>query len=173
MVYDDRPPEFSPPPIQIYHPTFTKFLSLATSKWNGEPDTLRKTSKFIQDSRNYYDGKNARRDSLLPSLQQLVHPEISNSSVFIEKGKWIHPEAILSVHVGSKPKEDPVCAFIHIVNEVGTGSPDPVLQSESAFVLTYSAVEVSPLLDPSIHWFIEINRGNNCARDLAVPPSCL
>lgn len=143
-IYDDRPPELSPPPIQIYHQVFSKFLSLANSEWNGEEETLRQTSELIQTSRKFFGEEKERVEALRPFLRRLVHPSIATSLRLPVTQNSILPHGV--VYVEPKLESDSqvaICALMELKNEVGTGGCDPALQCQSDFVKIYSSNQVS------------------------------
>ena len=144
-VRNERPMYLSGPPIQIYHPVFGKFLSLASMPFDGDEETLRKTSEFIEASRRLYDNEDTRLKTLKPYLGTLVHPYASRQTThMIDGGKKFAPHATI---FSESPQESvsPVCAFLEVKNEVGTGSCDPALQCQSDFVKLCSSSDVGAL----------------------------
>jgi hypothetical protein len=152
-MYDECPPHLSPPPIQIYHPILTKFISRANSEFDGDEETLRLTSEFIQVSREFYSDK--RRWWALRHLPGvLIHPHIlSSQKVYIgPEGHWILPSGV--VWVDSKPipiySEHPICAFSEVEDEIGNGGWDPALHCQSDYVQVHSSDKVSALSKPQL-----------------------
>ncbi|KAF9643961.1 hypothetical protein BDM02DRAFT_3272735 [Thelephora ganbajun] len=146
-VRNERPMHLSGPPIQIYHPVFAKFLSRAFLPFGGDEETLRRTSEFIKASRQCYKDGVARMQALRSHLSDLVHQDIfTEATITLDDNEWMEPGATIytGCHWGSAW---PVCAFVEVKNEVGTGGCDPALQCQSDFVRLCSAS--TPIIDAS------------------------
>ena len=134
------------PPIQIYHPVFAKFLSRAFLPFDGDDETLRQTSKFMRNSCWCYEDHATRVRALRPSLADLLHRNMFNSFIiYIDGSKQMNPDG--AIYAGCYwGITMPVCAFLEVKNEVGTGDCDPALQCQSDFVTLCSSSTVSVLL---------------------------
>jgi len=148
-VRNARPAHLVSHPIQIYHPVFAKFLSRAFLPFDGDTETLQKTSEFINASRRCYRNERDRVLAIESSLSSLVHPSVlSAMRVNTGDGGWFLPDGAIPASCPLVPKQ-PVCAFVEVKNEAGAGSCDPILQCQSDFVKLCSAknVGVPPTLD--------------------------
>ena len=147
-VRNERPTHLAGPPIQIYHPVFSKFLSLAFSPFDGDEKTLQRTSEFIEASRRLYDDEKARVKAIRQHLSALVHNDVlTEETNEIDNGKCFKPDGTIF----ASPSPDPprsVCAYVEVKNEIGTGGCDPTLQCQSDFVkcCSSSSVGVLPIL---------------------------
>jgi len=153
-VRNERPVTLTGHPIQIYHPVFAKFLSRAFSPFSGDEKTLEETSDFINASRQCYRDETTRIKALRPYLSSLIHIDAWDEKTVPLDGKnYFKPDATIQAGCSWGPTR-PICAFIEVKNEVGTGGCDPALQCQSDFVklCTASTVGVLPTLD---HQFTE------------------
>ena len=150
-VRNERPMYLAGPPIQIYHPVFSKFLSLAFSPFDGDEETLQRTSEFIEASREFYDDEKTRVKAIGQSLSALVHSEVLNDPTNYTDGSSFKPDGtIYASHSPNSPRS--VCAYVEVKNEIGTGGCDPALQCQSDFVklCSSSTVGVLPIRDGSL-----------------------
>lgn len=138
-VHNERPIHLTCPPLQIYHPVFSKFLSNAFLPFSGDLETLRKTSQLMGASRQYYEHEWERADLLRSLLSTLVHPGFRDAtSVPIDDDDEFWPDGkVNSTRLWGSAL--PVCALLEVKNEVGTGGCDPALQCQSDFVKLCSA----------------------------------
>lgn len=170
-VRNERPIHLAGPPIQIYHPVFAKFLSRAFLQFDGNEEILQWTSKFIQVSRDCYENDAYRMSALRPCLADLVHGDaMIFSKVDLGDGKWFEPDATIRAdYIQGRPQ--PVCAFVEVKNEVGTGGCDPALECQSDFVKLCSAnsVGILPTLD---YRFAECHSPSRLSMPRAAPYFC-
>ena len=125
----------------IYHPVFAKFLSRAFADFEGDEATLRETSEFISASREYYDKEDGRIAELEPFLKRLLHSTVLTEMRFhLENDKTVAPDGHVRVTTNHRGlKQEPICFFTEVKNEVGVGKCDPALQAQSDFVKIYSS----------------------------------
>ncbi|KAF9643722.1 hypothetical protein BDM02DRAFT_3123011 [Thelephora ganbajun] len=142
-VRNERPMHLSGPPIQIYHPVFAKFLSRAFLPFDGDEETLRQASELIKASRRCYEGEATRVQALRSHLSDLVHQDVlTQATITLDDNEWMKSDA--TVYTGCHwASAWPVCAFVEVKNEVGTGGCDSALQCQSDFVRLCSASAVS------------------------------
>ena len=158
------------PPIQIYHPVFAKFLSRASLPFDGDDKTLRRTSDLLKVSCVCYKNEASRMLALRRLLADLVHDDMLESrEIDFDDKRWMKPDAtifarpVMGLH--------PVCAFLEVKNEIGTGGCSPLLQCQSDFVklCSSSMVSVLPALD---HQFAECHSTNRLPKHRAAPCFC-
>lgn len=147
-VYNTRPTHLAGPPIQIYHPVFTKFLSRAFLPFEGDEKTLQDTWEFIRVSRQWYKDKDSRMAALRTiNLPGLVHVGILNTLVLDSNGSKYIPDGAVSIFHPLQLRTM-FCAFVEVKNEVGTGGCDPAMQCQSDFVKLCCASTVGVSTNP-------------------------
>jgi len=159
------------PPIQIYHSIFVKFLSRALVPFDGDDRTLRRTVEFMEASCDCYGDEAARMATLTPILMDLVHMNMSSSlKIGLDNQKRIEPDATIRA-VCNVGLARPVCAFLEVKNEIGTGGCDPALQCQSDFVKLCSSSMVS-VLPALCHHFSEYHSTDRSSMPRVAPCSC-
>jgi hypothetical protein len=138
----------SSPSILIYHPVFAKFCSLVSSDLTVRGETLRQTSLFICASHKYYPSEEERIVTLRTHLENLLHNTVLTKKAFTILGQEkVMSEDAIFADIPDYPllEDKPVCVFVEVKNEVGTGECDPALQCQSDSVKVYSLQRVSVL----------------------------
>ncbi|KIP01592.1 hypothetical protein PHLGIDRAFT_131192 [Phlebiopsis gigantea 11061_1 CR5-6] len=128
-LYNWRPFELSPPPIQIYSPVFAKFTRAMAAEAPDDSTAaeLDGALNVIQTSTAIYADQVDRLVNLAPAFEGL--PMFLGSPVLYFRTK-MEPDGAVFLSEGSET----LVAIVQLKNEIGAGDCDPLTQAECTYV---------------------------------------
>jgi hypothetical protein len=144
-IYNNRPPELTGPPIQIYHPVFATFIrELFDTTTTLLPRTLDMARELIDVSLEFYESE-LQRKAQLQKLKFWDSISIESTDYILDKSA-IHPDGSITVHPPDGHRT--AILIVELKNEIGEGSSDPIMQSERSWASICCSSMVGLFLPP-------------------------
>ena len=146
-IWNGRPSMNRGIPIQLYHPSFAKFLRVVRDDTVGidlKPEDYSATHSLFQSSAVLYESEARRLDATELFLNKVIRHQISPLWV---SGEQVSMKADGAYEAGCKSlRVYALAAIKEDKNEIGTGGCDPSDQCALGFRLYYAREEVRPFL---------------------------
>ena len=141
-MYNWRPVNLSPPPVEIYCPAFVKFTQAMAADVNIiDFDHVELTSALgiVRTSLEYHPTENNRIPELRPFFAKVGLTDLLRADRFcLDDGRAVQPDGLIN-HREDELYCRILVAFTEVRNEIGGSGYDPISRAECYYVSAYTS----------------------------------